>query len=166
MQIDMELLKKMEGKDVTGIPKAVCNVSIQRSVAGQELEVVDSAFTMDAEVLFCITKEWVVVDLCFEDHLSYSLFQMVQTCKRYTEAVPTEAEAEDALPVLVLSMAPLGEYEQFAIGRNGFWSLMARELEDYCDTIRFIFPREQFGVFELEEEAVERMIEDAEKEVG
>lgn len=163
MQIDMELLKKMEGRDVTGISKAVCNVSIQSSVAGQEPEVVDSAFTMDAEVLFCITEEWVVVDLCFEDHLSYSLFQLVQTCKRYTEAV--RAEAEDALPVLVLSMAPLGEYEQFVIGRNGFWSLMARELEDYCDTIRFIFPREQFGVFELEEEAVESMIADVEKEM-
>ena len=165
MQIDMELLKKMEGRDVTGIPKAVCNVSIQCSVAGQEPEVVDSAFTMDAEAAFCITKEWAVVDLCFEDHLSYSLFQLVQTCKRYTEAVRTEAEAEDALPVLVLSMAPLGEYEQFVIGRNGFWSLVAQELEDYCDTIRFIFPREQFGVFELEEEAVESMIADVEKEM-
>lgn len=166
MQIDMDLLKKMEGKDMGGIPNAVCNVSIQCSATEQEPEVVDSAFTMDAEVAFCITKEWAVVDLCFEDHLSYSLFQVVQTCKRYTEAVRTEAERGEELPALVLSMAPLGEYEQFVIGRNGFWSLMARELEDYCDTIRFIFPREQFGIFELEEETVERMIEDAEKEVG
>lgn len=165
MQIDMNLLRKMEGTDGTGIPNAVCNVSIQCSATGQEPEVVDSAFTMDAEVVFCITKEWAVVDLCFEDNLSYSLFQVVQTCKRYTEAVRTEAESQEALPVLVLSMAPLGEYEQFVIGRNGFWSLMARELEDYCDTIRFIFPREQFGVFELEEEAVESMIEDVEKEI-
>ena len=163
MQIDMELLKKMEGKDGTGIPNALCNVSIQCSATEQEPEVVDSAFTMDAEITFCITKEWAVVDLCFEDHLSYSLFQVLQTCKRYTEAV--RAEAEDALPVLVLSMASLGEYEQFVIGRNGFWSLMAQELEDYCDTIRFIFPREQFGVFELEEEAVESMIADVEKEM-
>lgn len=166
MQIDMDFLKKMEGKDVTGIPNAICNVSIQSSVQGQEPEVVDSAFTMDAEVAFCITKEWAVVNLCFEDHLSYSLFQVVQTCKRYTEAVRTEAENREALPVLVLSLAPLGEYEQFVIGRNGFWSLMARELEDYCDTIRFIFPREQFGIFELEEEAVESMIADVEKEIG
>ena len=165
MQIDMGLLKKMEGKDGTGIPNALCNVSIQCSATEQEPEVVDSAFTMDAKITFCITKEWAVVDLCFEDHLSYSLFQVVQTCKRYTEAVCKEAESGEALPVLVLSMAPLGEYEQFVIGRNGFWSLMARELEDYCDTIRFIFPREQFGIFELEEEAMESMIVDVEKEI-
>ena len=56
MQIDMGLLKKMEGKDGTGIPNALCNVSIQCSATEQEPEVVDSAFTMDAEITFCITK--------------------------------------------------------------------------------------------------------------
>lgn len=163
MQIDMELLKKMEGRDETGIPNAVCNVSIQHSVSELDSEVMESAFTMDAEVAFCITKEWAVVDLYFEDHLNYSLFQVVQVCKRYAEEIRTEAQRGEPLPVLVLSMVSLGEYERFVIGRDGFWSLMARELEDYCDTIRFIFPREQFGVYELEVEAVS-MIDDVEKE--
>ena len=66
---------------------------------------------------------------------------------------------------LVLSICPKGEYEQFIIGRNGFWSLMAESVEKYCDTIRFLFPREQFGVYEFAEETVEQMIAKVTQEI-
>lgn len=42
---------------------------------------------------------------------------------------------------------------------------MSDGLDKYCDTLRFIFPREQFGAYELTEEVVEKMIAEASEEV-
>ena len=154
----MEILQKLEGVDELGEAKALCSVSIQRDVPEQEPEVISSAFTKDAVVSFYLTPIWVAIDLKFSDHLDYDLFQMVQVCKDYSDRV----RAGDGLQNdLVLSICPKGEYEQFIIDRNGFWSLMAESVEKYCDTIRFLFPREQFGVYEFAEETVEQMIVDA-----
>lgn len=166
MQNEMELLKRIEGKDEMGMPKAACSVSVQNEVPEQEPEIMESAFTMDAEVFFHITEVWAVVDIHFENRLNYDLFQFLQICKDYTELVRGNTATDEQPPMLVLSIAPLGEYEQFVIGRNGFWSLMAQELESCCDTIRFIFPRQWFGAYELTEETVEKMIEETEKEVN
>ena len=166
MQNEMELLKSIEGMDETGVPKAACSVSIQREMPEQEPEIMESAFTMDAEVFFCITEVWAVVDIHFENRLNYDLFQFLQVCKEYAELVRVDTEMDEQLPMLVLSIAPLGEYEQFVIGRNGFWSLTSQDLENCCDTIRFIFPRQRFGAYELTEEAVEQMIEETEKEIN
>lgn len=42
---------------------------------------------------------------------------------------------------------------------------MSEKLEEHCNTLRFIFPREQFGAYELTEDAVEQMIKEASQEV-
>ena len=165
MQV-MEIIQKIEGLDEMGEVKAMCNVSIQRDVPEQEPEVLGSAFTMDAVVSVYLTPVWVAVDLQFMDRLDYDLFQMVQVCREYSEILREECVENDIQPILVLSIAPAGEYEQFVIGRNGFWSLMSEKLEEYCDTLRFIFPREQFGAYELSEEAVEQMVSEASEEVN
>ena len=162
---NMDILQKIEGVDEAGEVKAACSVSIHREVPGQEPEVVASAFTMNAVVSICITSVWVVVDLRFSDRLDYDLFQMLQVCMDYMEMLKGETVNDSQYPDLVLSIAPVGEYEQFIIGRNGFWSLMSDGLEKYCDTLRFIFPREQFGAYELTEEAVEQMIAESSEEV-
>lgn len=163
---NMDILQKIEGVDEAGEAKAACSVSIHREVPGQEPEIVASAFTMNAVVSICITPVWVVVDLRFSDWLDYDLFQMLQVCVDYMEIVKSDAISGSQLSELVLSIASAGEYEQFVIGRNGFWSLMSDGLEKYCDTLRFIFPRDQFGAYELSEEAVEQMIAEASGEVN
>lgn len=161
----LDILQKIEGVNEAGEAKAACSVGIHREMPGQEPEVVASAFTMNAVVSICITPVWVVVDLRFSDRLDYDLFQMLQVCMDYMEMLKGETVNDSQYPDLVLSIAPVGEYEQFVIGRNGFWSLMSDRLEKYCDTLRFIFPREQFGAYELTKEAVEQMIEEASEEV-
>ena len=162
---NVEIIKSIEGVDEAGEAKAVCSVSIHKEMPGHEPEVVDSAFTMNAVVSICITPVWAVVDLRFSDRLDYDLFQMLQVCMDYMEMVKSDAADGSRYLELVLSISPAGEYEQFVIGRDGFWSLMSERLEKYCDTLRFIFPREQFGAYELTEEAVEQMIEEASREV-
>lgn len=155
----MEILQKIEGVDELGEAKALCSVSIQRELPKQELEAISSAFTKDAVVSFYFTPSWVAVDLKFSDHLDFDLFQMVQVCKEYSDKM------DELQNDLVLSICPKGEYEQFIIGRNGFWSLMAESVEKYCDTIRFLFLREQFGVYEFAEEAVKQLIVEATEEL-
>ena len=44
--------------------------------------------------------------------------------------------------------------------------LYTGEAGGYCNTIRFIFPREQFEIYELSESGVEQMVTQAEKEMG
>lgn len=148
-----------------GETKAICSVSIQKDRPGQEPEVMGSAFTKDAVLSVCLTPMWTVVDMKFADRLDYDLFQMTQVCMEYSEMIREDNEGNGSQAVLVLSIAPVGEYEQFVIGRNGFWSLMSDGLEKHCDTLRFIFPREQFGAYELTEETVEEMIVEASEEV-
>jgi len=158
----MEILQRLEGVDELGEAKALCSVSIQREVHEQEPEVISSVFTKDVVVSFFLTPIWVAIDLKFSDHLDYDLFQMVQVCKDYSDSMCTDTALQSDL---VLSICPKGEYEQFIIGRNGFWSLMAESVEKYCDRIRFLFPREQFGVYEFTEETVEQLIVEATEEL-
>ena len=158
----IEILQKLEGMDEMGEARALCSVSIQREMSEPEPEVISSTFTKDAVVSFYLTPSWVAVDLKFSDHLDYDLFQMVQVCKDYSDRVRADDGPQNDL---VLSVCPKGEYEQFIIGRNGFWSLMAESVEKHCDTIRFLFQREQFGVYELAEESAEQLIVEATEEL-
>ncbi len=158
----MEILQKLEGVDELGEARALCSVSIQMERSETQPEVISSAFTKDAVVSFYLTPSWVAVDLKFSEHLDFDLFQMVQVCKEYSERMRTDAGQQSDL---ILSICLKGEYEQFIIGRNGFWSLMAEGVEKYCDTIRFIFPKEQFGVYELAEEMVEQMVTEETEEL-
>lgn len=88
---------------------------------------------------------------------------MVQVCKNYTEML--KQDKEDICKELVLTIAPAGEYDQYIIGRNAFWSLMSEDLEDYCDTLRFIFMRDQFGAYEFSKEDVEQMLDEISQEL-
>ena len=78
MQNEMDILKMIEGMDENGIPKAICNISIHRNVQENDSKIIESAFTMDAEVTLYITSVWVVVDLHFVERLPYDLFHMVE----------------------------------------------------------------------------------------
>lgn len=162
MQNEMDILKMIEGMDENGLPKAICNISIHRNVQENDSKIIESAFTMDAEVTLYITSVWVVVDLHFVERLPYDLFHMVQVCKNYAEMLKTDNERENEL---ILTITPAGEYDHYIIGRNAFWSLMSENLEYYCDTLRFIFMRDQFGAYEFSAEDVEQMLDEISQEL-
>lgn len=163
---EMELLQEIEGIDETGEPKGACCVSIHRILLDGEAESIASAATMNAEISVCLTGIFAVIDLRFIDPLDYDLLQMVDTCKTYMEMVRQEWESGRAPFSLVLSVTPLGEYNSFLVGTDGFWSIMPDQVNGECNTLRFIFERERFGVYELSEDAVEDMIEEAEAELS
>ena len=164
-QKGLEILQMMEGKDETGAARAVCNVSIRKAVSETEWETVEEKSTLEALVSVCVTDVWVVVDLEFEDRLDYDYLQMAQVCMDYADMVRV-GETDKELADLVLAITPIGEYDYVLIGRNGFWSFMPERPEGYCNTIRFIFPREQVGMYEILESGVEQMVTEAEKEVN
>lgn len=161
----IEMIQAVEGVDETGEAKAFCNIGIQRGTNEDDLVVEADINTMNAVVSLCFTEVWVMVDLCFENRFDYDLIQITQLCTEYVEMVKSEM-GKDYKPLsLVVSLAPAGEYDGFIIGTNGFWCLMPREIGGDIDTIRFIFPVQDFGVYELSEEAVEQMVEEVYEEL-
>lgn len=161
----LEILQMLEGKDEAGAARAVCNVSIRKAVSETEWENVEEKSTLEAVVSVCVTAVWVAVNLEFEDRLDYDYLQMAQVCMDYSDMVRV-GEADNGQADLVLALTPIGEYDYVLIGRNGFWSFMPERPDGYCNTIRFIFPREQVGMYELSESGVEQMVAEAEKEVN
>ena len=156
MQNEIDILKMIEGVDEMGTPKAICSVGIHSNISENDSKILESAFTLDAEVSVYLTQIWAVVDLHFTEPLAYDLYHMVQVCKNYTEML--KQDKEDICKELILTIAPVGKYDQYIIGRNAFWSLMSENLEDYGDTLRFIFMRDQFGAYEFSREDVEQML--------
>lgn len=159
-QKSLEILQMLEGKDETGVARAVCNLNIQQW-NGAEWVTITEKNTRDAVVSVYVTDVWVAVDLEFEGRLDFDYLQMAQVCQEYAEMTRV-GEQDKMLPVgLVLTLAPIGDYDYVLIGRNGFWSFMPDRAEGYCRVIRFIFPKGQCGIYELMENSVEQMIKEA-----
>lgn len=159
-----KFMRSVVGMDETGMGKAACCVSIQRSDTGREAETVVSASTLRAVLAMHLTDRWVVIDLEFEDEQDPDLVRMTEICSAFDE----RSFAEDSLgerESLVLSVTQLGEYESFLVGLDGTWGLKPAESGGGCRGIRLIFDREKTGVYELDEEEMEGMIGEAMEEV-
>ena len=57
------------------------------------------------------------------------------------------------------------EYVEFCIKQRYAWNFQPDSPDGECNTIRFIFIKECFGVYELTDEAIEDMIEEAGQEM-
>lgn len=165
MLSEVELIQAIEGVDDTGAAKAACCLSIMKNPAMGEPEALYSAATLDAVVSICLTEQWAVVDLQFSEPLDYDFLRMAQVCKVYTDSLRRLDGNSSVSYSFVLSLAPVGDYDIFLVGADGFWSFMASVPAAGCDTIRFLFPRDRFGAFELDTDAVEEMIEEAGTEI-
>lgn len=161
MEMNRTLFEELEGRDELGTSKAACSLTIQRIIE-DDTEVVQSVSTQYAVVSVYSTPLWMTVDLRFEDRLDYDYLQFSQVCMEYQE-LANDSEAEPLS--LVLSLTPFGEYNYFVVGVNGAWNFQLDKPDGECNTIRFIFMKECFGVYELSEEAMEEMIEEAVQEM-
>ncbi len=159
-QKGLEILRMLEGRDETGAAKAICNVSIQKW-NGTDWETIAERNTMGAVVWVYVTDVWLAVDLEFEDRLDWDYLQMAQVCQEYAEMTRV-GRLDEVMPAgMVLTLASIGDYDYVFIGRNGFWSFMPDRAEGYCRVIRFVFLKEQCGIYELMESSVEQMIKEA-----
>ena len=158
MEKNRVLFEALEGRDELGTPKAACSLTIQRIISEEDTEVILSVGTQDAEVSVYSTPLWMIVDLRFEDRLDYDYLQFAQVCMEYLELAN---DSENELLSLVLSLTPLGEYNYFVTGVSGAWNFQPDTPDGEYNTIRFIFIKECFGVYELTDEAMEDMIEEA-----
>lgn len=156
-QKSLEILQMLEGRDETGAARAVCHLSIQQW-NGAEWVTITEKNTRDAVVSVYVTDVWLAVDLEFEDRLDLDYLQMAEVCQEYAEMTRSGEQDEAILVGLVLTMAPTGDYDYVLIGRNGFWSFMPERADGYCHVLRFIFPKEHCGIYELTENSVEQMI--------
>lgn len=157
MEYEKDYISAVEGVDELGNARAVCSLTLQRSVDELQSEVIQSVATMDAEIFIFFTNLWVAVDLKFEDNLDFDYLQMAQVCMDYAKFQKEEAESMS----LVLAITPLGEYDFFLVGVEGIWCFQSDKPEGICNTIRFIFMKQCFGTYELTTEAMEQMILEA-----
>lgn len=164
MMSEVELIQAIEGADETGAARAACCISVIKNSAERDPEAVSSAATLEAVVSICLTEKWAVVDLQFPEPLDYDFLRMAQVCKEYEDAL--RKADENISYSLVLSLAPAGDYDFFLVGGDGFWSFMASDPTAESDTIRYLFPQDRFGAYELEADAVEEMIEEVTGEIG
>ena len=140
-QRGLEILQMLEGRDDTGAARAVCNLSIQQW-NGAEWITITEKNTRDAVVSVYMTEVWLAMDLEFEDRLDYDYLQMAQVCQEYVKMTKV-GKKDEMMPVgLVLTLAPIGDYDYVLIGRNGFWSYMPERADGYCHVLRFIFSKE------------------------
>jgi len=136
----------------------VCGVSIQRMISETEAEVVRSAFSMDASIRIHVTNIWTVVDVIFEDYLNYDYLQILDVCNDYIQRQGNSLQEPLSL---VLTVTPLGDYDFFLSGVDGFWSYYTEEPTELVHGLRFIFQHDQIAGYELDSETVELMLKEA-----
>ncbi len=146
------LFSELERKDEFGKSKAVCAITIQHILSSDQVEIMDSVSTMEAQISVYADSVWTIVDLKLEDDLNYDFIQAAQLCKKYLELV--RASMEEL--ALVLTVTSLGNYDYFITGVNGAWSHHTEELYERSNVLRLMFVKECFwGYHEDMEEIIE-----------
>ncbi len=140
----------------------VCGVSIQRMISETEAEVVRSAFSMNAAIQIHVTDMWTVVDIIFEDYLDYDYLQILDVCNDY---IQLQKDTSQESMALVLTVTPLGDYDFFLSGVDGFWSYYTEEPTELVHGLRFIFQHDQMAGYELNSETVELMLKQVTREL-
>ena len=155
MRSEKEIFELLEGIIAEEKSSVACGITIQRMKSEAEPEAIRTAFSLEAAIKSHITELWTVVDVVFDDCLHYDYLQMLAVCEDYVElqkGKPLERMS------LVLTLTPLGEYDFFFAGVDGFWAYYTDKATEPCHGLRFIFWKEQFAGYELKPGAVEEMI--------
>ena len=88
MEKNRVLFEALEGRDELGIPKAACSLTIQRIIAEDDTEVVQSVSTQDAEVsvystpllIYVLRTDWIMIT--FNLHRSvWSIWNWLMTVR-------------------------------------------------------------------------------------
>lgn len=135
--------------------QATCCLTVEKwfGYMGQTSEIAKLAYIRNASVKVRLTRDYVVVDLGFEDSDEFDYLQALELCKEFTP-VTDDCKLEENTSSdlsLVLFITPKGEYDFLLMGVDGTWSFIPENPEEMCRTIQLIYVRKKFKIYKPEE---------------
>ena len=149
---------KFCGRDEDGASKAICTLQIASVVAETgEIKEIDAVSVLDAEVAIDIGHDFVTIDVKFENYMDFEYLQAGELCLRYKEKHSNHEYDENV--TLLLTITESGEYANFLIGQEALWAFTSAKPEDRNHMIRVWFTRDNFIIYRLSDQEIERVVE-------
>ena len=149
---------KFCGRDEEGESKAICTLQVASVVAETgEIKEIDAVSVLNSEVAIDIGHDFVTIDVKFENYMDFEYLQTGELCLRYKEKHSNHEYDENA--TLLLTITECGEYANFLIGQDALWAFTSEKPEDKNHMIRFWFTRDNFIIYRLSDQEIERVVE-------
>lgn len=149
---------KFCGRDEDGDSKAICTLQVASvDTETGEIKEIDAVSVLNSEIAIDIAKDIVTIDVKFENYLDFEYLQAGELCLRYKEKHSNQEYDPDA--ALLLTITEAGEYESFLIGQDAMWAFTSEKPEDRNHMIRFWFLKDNFIIYKLSEQEIERVVE-------
>ena len=155
---------KFCGRDEDGDSKAICTlqvVCVEKETGG--INELDTVSVLNSEVAIDITHDIVTIDVKFENYLDFEYLQAGELCLRYKEK--HSKQEYDSNVTLLLTITEAGEYENFLIGQEAMWAFTSEKPEDRNHMIRFWFLKDNFIIYRLSDQEIERVMKQIGEEV-
>lgn len=166
MVSEMEIFKAACGLNDDGEGRSIVRAEakiLHLKDGGSEEPVSD--MTMDG---LCVnihrSYRYTMIDLQFDDNYDPDFVRLSTMLKDFTGPEQSMDVGNDRVPALVLTVMPKaydGEY--FICGMHGTWCLMPSAPNRLADTVRFIFDNELVHTYQINEDTLEKAMEDDEE---
>ena len=155
---------KFCGRDEDGDSKALCTLQVASvDIETNEIKEIDAVSVLNSEVAIDIGKDIVTIDVKFENHLDFEYLQAGELCLKYKEKHSNQEYDEDV--TLLLTITECGEYANFLIGQEAMWAFTSEKPEDRNHMIRFWFLKDNFIIYRLSDQEIEKVVEQVGEEV-
>lgn len=149
---------KFCGRDEDGESKAICTLQVASVDAEtKDIKEIDAVSVLNSEVAIDIGMDIVTIDVKFENYLDFEYLQAGEICLRYKEK--HSKQEYDSNVTLLLTITEAGEYESFLIGQDAMWAFTSEKPEDRNHMIRFWFLKDNFIIYKLSDQEIERVVE-------
>ena len=149
---------KFCGRDDDGDSKAICTLQVAAvGIETKDIKEIDAVSVLNSEVAIDIGTDIVTIDVKFENYLDFEYLQAGELCLSYKEKHSNQEYDPDA--TLLLTITEAGEYESFLIGQDAMWAFTSEKPEDRNHMIRFWFMRDNFIIYRLSDQEIERVVE-------
>ena len=149
---------KFCGRDEDGDSKAICTLQIASvDIETKDIKEIDAVSILNSEIAIDIKKDIVTIDVKFENYLDFEYLQLGELCVRYKEKHSHHEYDENV--TLLLTIMECGEYADFLIGQDAMWAFTSEKPENRNHMIRFWFLKNNFIIYRLSDQEIERAAE-------
>lgn len=149
---------KFCGRDEDGDSKVICTLQVASvDTETGEIKKIDAVSVLNSEIAIDIAKDIITIDVKFEDYLDFEYLQAGELCIQYKEK-HSKQEYDEGV-TLLLTITESGEYANFLIGQDAMWAFTSEKPEDRNHMIRFWFIKDNFIIYRLADQEIERVVE-------
>lgn len=149
---------KFCGRDEDGESKAICTLQVAAvDIETKDIKEIDAVSVLNSEVAIDIGTDIVTIDVKFENYLDFEYLQAGELCLQYKEK--HSKQEYDSNVTLLLTITESGEYEDFLIGQDAMWAFASEKPEDRNHMIRFWFLKDNFIIYRLSDQEIEKIVE-------